>query len=84
MATELKTVSTKIIETDLGLQIEMTLATSPEIETAQDDFVQVRVLLDTHEIAAPFVGLQIIALEHVQTAISLEIRRLKQRGSSSL
>jgi hypothetical protein len=54
MTQELTTFSTKIAETELGLQIEMTLSDSPETETALN-LVHFRVFLDTHMIAAPFV-----------------------------
>ena len=82
MPLELTTLSTKITETEQGLQIEMTLADTPETETAPT-LVQFRALLDTHEIAAPFVTLQIIALEHAQKLIVAEIRRLKQRRADA-
>jgi hypothetical protein len=82
MTPELTTFSTKITKTDPGLQIEMTLADSPETEIALN-LVQFRVLLDTHETAAPFVKLQIVTLERVQSLIDGEIRRLKQREVSA-
>ena len=82
MAPEITITSTKIAETDPGLRIEITLASSQEIE-AEPNLVQFRVLLDTHEIAAPFVKLQIVALERVQSLIDEEIRRLKQREANA-
>ena len=79
---KLTILNTKISEIEQGLQIEMTLADVPEIPS-RPNLIQVRVLLETHEIAAPFAMLQRLTLERVQTAIYAEIQRLKQREANA-
>jgi hypothetical protein len=82
MPTELSILGTKIAEIDQGLRIQITLADVPETEVALN-LIQVRLLLDTHEIAAPFVTLQRVTLERARTAIDEEIRRLRQREANA-
>jgi hypothetical protein len=69
--------STKVSETPKGFFVEMTVSSSPDLETA-DDLVQFRVTLETDDRYPRFAKLQEVALRHARDAIETEIQRLQR------